>query len=111
MPSECRFSQDGLTLLVATEYGNFSIYGYDVKDFYQIYPTEQLFANDYEEFQIDPKTYKPVLDVDAPIDINNLDSGELQNIRHHPYAHFDKINAVNFKKNIENKKEKSKHLN
>ena len=43
VPSECRFSQDGLSFLVATEYGNVSLYGYDIKNFYKTYPTEQFF--------------------------------------------------------------------
>jgi hypothetical protein len=48
VPTDCKFSQDGLSFIVATEYGNVSLDGYDVKDFYRVYPTEQIFSNDYE---------------------------------------------------------------
>lgn len=86
---------------MATEYGNFSIYGYDIKEFYQIYPTEQLFENDYEEFHIDPHTFKPVLQIDAPVDVNNLDSGVLQNMRRQPYRNLNKIYPSKFIKTLE----------
>lgn len=49
-PSECRFSQDGMTFVVGTDYGNVSLYGYDLNDFYHIYPTEQFFESDHQSF-------------------------------------------------------------
>lgn len=47
-PVDCKFSLDGLSLVVATEFGNFSIYGYDIEQFYSEYPTEQILESDYD---------------------------------------------------------------
>ena len=47
IPTECHFSKDGLSFIVATEYGSISIYGYDSKIFYTTAPTEQFLKTDF----------------------------------------------------------------
>lgn len=60
IPSECRFSQDGLTFIVATEYGSISIYGYDSKIFYSMSPIEQFFKTDFISFEIEDNSMKAI---------------------------------------------------
>lgn len=47
IPSECHFTKDGLSFIVATEYGSVSLYGYDSKCFYAGTPVEQFLMTDF----------------------------------------------------------------
>ena len=47
IPTECRFSQDGLSFIVSSEYGSVSIYGYDSKMFFSLTPSEQFSIIDF----------------------------------------------------------------
>ncbi len=38
-PGDCRFSKDGKYLVVSTEYGSISVFGYDLKNFYDTCPS------------------------------------------------------------------------
>jgi hypothetical protein len=38
-PGDCRFSNDGRYFVVSTEYGSVSIFGYDLKNFYETCPS------------------------------------------------------------------------
>jgi bromodomain and WD repeat domain containing protein 1/3 len=49
IPTECRFTQDGLSFIVSTEYGSVSLYGYDSKLFYALTPCEQFLETDFTE--------------------------------------------------------------
>lgn len=42
-PADCRFSKDGLSFVVSTESGTVSIFGYAIKSFYGLCPTEQFY--------------------------------------------------------------------
>lgn len=53
IPTECHFTSDGLSFVVATEYGSISLYGYDDKSFYTMTPVEQFFQTDFEQFAIE----------------------------------------------------------
>ena len=47
IPTECHFTKDGLSFIVATEYGSISIYGYDSKNFFVGAPVEQFLQSDF----------------------------------------------------------------
>lgn len=108
VPAECRFSQDGYSFVIATEYGNVSLYGYDIKDFYNVTPVEQFFETDYENFEINPTTFNPVLSLESNVDINELSKGALCNLRKQPYGN-DKY--FNIKEMIGPKLTKLYHIN
>lgn len=94
IPTECRFAQDGLTLIVGSEYGSVSLYGYDAKPFYSLCPSEQFLATDFKEFAIEDTSMKAVpLTLDFRGDINDYPKGEVLNIRGQPHKHMIKIDV------------------
>ena len=70
IPTECHFTADGLSFLVATEYGSVSLYGYDSKAFFSTVPVEQFLPNDFEPFFLEDASMK-VLPVSGEENINS----------------------------------------
>jgi hypothetical protein len=83
-PVEGKWSPDGDTFVVSSEYGNIAIYGYAVKEFYSLCPTEQFYTSDNEVFIYDENRV-PVT-IDGGIDINSIDRGPLCNVSKVAYS-------------------------
>ena len=107
IPTECKFSQDGNFFLVSTEYGNVSLYGYDIKEFYDRIPIEQFFENDYETIEVDPVSFKPMLNSEIPLDVNEMDRGRVKNIRLREYLNLMSLSMKEYKKSIDQEYERS----
>jgi hypothetical protein len=50
--------KDGLSFIVSSEYGSVSIYGYDIKKFYNLCPNEQFLITDFQKFTLDDHSMK-----------------------------------------------------
>jgi hypothetical protein len=61
IPTECHFTKDGLSFLIATEYGSVSLYGYDSKHFYTGSPVEQFLTTDFLPIQLEEGTMRALV--------------------------------------------------
>lgn len=83
IPTECHFTKDGLSFIVATEYGSISIYGYDSKNFFVGAPVEQFLKSDFQQVQFEETSMKVLKRGDDLFeeDLNCRPRGELMNVR------------------------------
>ena len=96
IPTECRFTKDGLSFIVATQYGSISLYGYDDRVFFVGSPVEQFFKSDFEGFTIDPNTMKALAQNgdESGQDMNCYPRGSMMSLNHESHPFVIKINPT-----------------
>ncbi len=93
-----RFSPDGLSFVVSTYFGTFSIYGYGNGDFYKTSPNEQFFSNDNEPFVLDDNLRVIPIDVND-IDMHDMERGRICSNSRVPYTFQYYNNMANLQRN------------
>jgi hypothetical protein len=92
VPTECRFTKDGLSFIVSSEYGSVSLYGYDSKIFYGLSPSEQFLETDFTEIRIEDNKMRAIpLTLVFNDDINNYPLDGIRTIKGEPYTSIIQI--------------------
>ncbi|CAD8172085.1 unnamed protein product [Paramecium octaurelia] len=83
------FSPNGMTFVVSTDYGSFSIYGYGVQEIFDQTPVEQFYVSDSEHPIIDESDGFRVMALDSDMEFCYVDRGSICNFYRMPYHyHF-----------------------
>ncbi|CAD8114683.1 unnamed protein product [Paramecium sonneborni] len=88
------FSPNGMTFVVSTDYGSFSIYGFGIQEIFDQTPIEQFYVSDSEHPIIDESDGFRVMALDSDMEFCYVDRGSICNFYRMPY-HYNFQN--NFK--------------
>lgn len=111
IPTECRFTKDGLSFLVATQYGSVSLYGYDSKYFFTGAPVEQFLQTDFQQIDVDEASMKALpRDSQALEDINNFPRGSLLNVRLEEHQNQIKVSPLELVQAINKRRVPEEHI-
>lgn len=111
IPTECHFTKDGLSFIVATEYGSVSIYGYDDRCFFVGTPVEQFLQKDFKGFVLGEDSMRalPTEGSEPKKDINSEPRGDLLSIRLQKHNHCIDIDPIELLRSINSKAERGSH--